>query len=81
MKKLHALALGYATALVAALTMLFLGIAGNLGFYSGAVEMMVQWHMFFSLSFGGIIAGVIEASVISFVFMYLLGWFYNRLAK
>ncbi|PIR73181.1 MAG: hypothetical protein COU40_03920 [Candidatus Moranbacteria bacterium CG10_big_fil_rev_8_21_14_0_10_35_21] len=61
--------------------MLFLGISGNLGIYTGAVKMMEQWHMFFSLSIGGIIAGIIEAAVISFVFAYILGQIYNKLLQ
>lgn len=77
--KLNALVLGYAAAIVAAIIMLLLGILGNLGIYTGAVDMMIQWHMFFSLSIGGIIAGMIEAAIISFVFAYIFGWFYNRL--
>jgi hypothetical protein len=65
-------------AAVSALTMLILGILGNFGVYGGAVEMMRQWHMFFSLSVGGIIAGMLEAASISFVFIFILGWLYNR---
>jgi len=78
--KLNALALGRAAAIVAAVIMLLLGILGNLGIYAGAVDMMRQWHMFFSLSIGGIIAGMIEAAIISFVFVYFFGWLYNKLA-
>ena len=78
--KLNALALGCAAAIVAAVIMLLLGILGNLGIYTGAVDMMRQWHMFFSLSIGGIIAGMIEAAIISFVFVYFFGWLYNKLA-
>lgn len=74
----NALALGFAAAIVAAVIMLLLGILGNLGIYTGAVEMMRQWHMFFSLSIVGIIAGMIEAAVISFVFVYIFGWLYNK---
>ncbi|HDZ54640.1 MAG TPA: hypothetical protein ENI19_03200 [Candidatus Nealsonbacteria bacterium] len=59
--------------------MLLLGILGNLGMYTGAVEMMQQWHIFFSLSIGGIIAGIIEAAVISFILIYKFGWLYNKL--
>lgn len=79
MGKLNSLAFGYAGAIVSALAMLLLGILGNLGIYSGAVNMMGQWHMFFSLGVLGIIAGMIEAAVISFVFMYAFAWVYNRL--
>jgi len=77
--KLNALVFGYATALIAAIIMLALGILGNLGIYLGAVEMMEQWHMFFSLSFLGIVGGMIEAVIISFIFAFLFGSFYNRL--
>jgi len=47
--KLNALAFGITAAIVSALSMLILGILGNWGIYTGAVEMMIQWHMFFSL--------------------------------
>jgi hypothetical protein len=57
-----------------------LGIFGNLGIYMGAVEMMRQWHMFFSLTLTGIIAGMIEAAIIYFIFAYLFGIFYNKFA-
>ena len=76
--KLNSLALGYAATLISALLMLLLGILGNLGIYSGAVEMMQSVHMFFDLSVLGIITGMIEAAVISFVFVYLFGWTYNK---
>lgn len=76
--KLNPSALGYAAAATAAIGMLLLGILGNLGWYVGAVGMMRQWHMFFSLSFGGILSGMIEAAVISYIFGYLFGWFYNK---
>jgi len=79
--KLNALALGYASAITSAFGMFLLGIAGNIGIYEGATEMMRQWHMFFSLSFFGIIAGMIEAGIIGFVFAYILGWTYNKMLK
>jgi len=78
--KLRPLALAGSAAIVAAIVMLLLGILGNLGVYKGAVEMMQQWHMFFSLSIGGIIAGMFEAAVITFVFVYLFGFLYNKLS-
>ncbi|TFH41253.1 MAG: hypothetical protein E4G94_08260, partial [ANME-2 cluster archaeon] len=61
--------------------MLLLGVFGNLGIYTGAVEMMQQWHMFFSLSIVGIIAGMIEAAIIGFVFAYAFGWIYNKFTR
>lgn len=77
--KLNVFAFGAAAAIVAAIGMLILGILGNLGIYSGAVSMMSQWHMFFSLTPLGILAGMVEAAVITFVFIYLFGWIYNKL--
>ncbi len=73
-------ALGYAGAIVSAIGMLLLGILANLGIYVNAAKMMEQWHMFFSLSFAGILGGMIEAAVISFIALYALAWFYNRLS-
>jgi hypothetical protein len=74
------LALAGAAAIVAAVIMLLLGILGNIGVYTGAVEAMQQWHMFFSLSIGGIIAGMFEAVVITFIFVYLFAFLYSKLA-
>lgn len=77
-EKLNSLAFGAAAAIVAALSMLILGIFGNIGVYQGAVGMMTQWHMFFTLTPLGIITGMIEAAVISFVSFYIFGWVYNK---
>ena len=74
------LALSGAAAIVAVIVMLLLGILGNIGVYTGAVEMMQQWHVFFSLSIGGIIAGMLEAGVVTFIFVYLFGLIYNKFA-
>lgn len=79
--KLDELALGYASAIISAVSMLLLGILGNVGIYTGAVEMMRKWHMFFSLGIVGIITGMIEAAIISFVFAYAFGWIYNKFTK
>lgn len=79
-KKLNSLALGSSGAVVSAAVMLLLGVLGNLGIYNGAVEMMVKWHMFFSLSPIGIIAGMAEAAAISFVILYAFGILYNKIA-
>lgn len=77
--KLNAIALGIAAALIAAVIMLLLGILGNLGIYMGAVRMMEEWHMFFNLTPLGIIGGIIEAAIISFIFVYAFGLAYNWL--
>jgi hypothetical protein len=76
--KLNSLAFGITAAIVSALSMLILGILGNIGLYEDAVYMMSQWHMFFTLTPFGILAGMIESAVISFVFFYIFGGIYNR---
>ncbi len=77
--KLNVFAFGAAAAIVAAIGMLILGLLGNLGIYSGAVSMMSQWHMFFSLTPLGILTGMVEAAVITFVLIYIFGLIYNKL--
>jgi hypothetical protein len=79
--KLNSLAFSVSAAIVSALSMLILGILGNMGLYKGAVEMMTQWHMLFSLTPFGILTGTIEATVITFVFFYIFGWIYNKLVN
>lgn len=78
---LHAHALASSGAIVAAASMLLLGIGANIGIYVGAAEQMAKWHMFFSFSFGGIIAGMIEAAIITYVFLYAFAWVYNRMLE
>jgi len=79
--KLNPWAFGGAAAIVAAIGMLLLGILGNIGIYTGAVEMMSGWHMFFSLTFWGILGGMVEAAIITFVFSALLAWVYDMFVK
>lgn len=79
-ERLNSLALGYAGAIISALCMLLLGIFGYINFYMGAVSMMQQWHMFFSVTPLGIITGMIEAAIIGFIFAYAFGWVYNKFA-
>ena len=78
--KMNTLAFGLAAAITAAFSMLVLSVAGKLGVYTGAVEMMSQWHMFYSLTPLGIITGMAEAAIISFVFFTLFAWIYKLLA-
>ena len=81
MKTIHAMYLGYAGAFVSAIVMLVMGILGNLGFYTQAVSMMEEWHILFSLSVLGIIGGMFEAAIISFLVLYLFAVVYNWLLR
>ncbi|WP_231554289.1 hypothetical protein [Halobellus rufus] len=67
-----------AAATVAAVIMLLLGLFGAIGVYEGGVEMMEQWHLFFTPTPAGTIAGILEAVVITGVFTYLFAELYNR---
>lgn len=78
---LDALAFGAAAAAVSAIAMLALGILGGLGLYIGAVEMMQRWHLLFSPTPVGTIAGMAEAALVSFVVAWLLGSLYNAFAQ
>ena len=79
MKTLNALALGYAGAIISAGSMLVMSLLAKAGLYTGATMHMAEWHMFFSLSLGGIIGGMIEAAVITFVILYAFAILYNWL--
>ena len=79
-QRLNIHAFGSAGAVVAAVGMLLLGIGANVGIYESAAQQMAKWHLFFSPSFGGIIAGMIEAAIISYASLYLLAWVYNRMS-
>ncbi len=58
--------------------MLVLSIVGRLGYGSGAVAVMAAFHIGYSLSVAGIIIGIIEGAIASFVYGYLIAYFYNR---
>jgi len=79
--KLNVLVLGYAGAVLSALTMLLLSIGANIGIYAVAAEQMAQWHMFYDTGVVGTITGMIEAAIISFVGLYVFGTIYNKLVK
>ncbi len=79
-QKLNAKAWGYSLAILSGVGMLLMGVLGNLGIYLTGVEAMKQWHLFFDLSFIGIVAGIIEAGLFSFVFGWLFAIVYNKFA-
>ncbi len=77
-EKLNTLALGYSIAILSALWMFIIGILGKFGVALKAVESMQSYHIFFSLSIGGIIAGIIEGAIAGFVIGYLIAYIYNK---
>lgn len=76
--RLDPLPFAAAAATVAAVIMLLLGLFGMIGVYEGGVEMMEQWHLFFTPTPAGTIAGILEAVIITGAFIYLLAELYNR---
>jgi len=78
-KTLNELNFGFAGAIISGISMLLLGIFGNLGVYTGAVNSMMERHMFFSLSFSGVIFGIIEGTIIGFIAFYFFALIYNKL--
>lgn len=63
------------------LVMVVLWILGNVGLYVSAVESMIAWHMFFDLTFVGLMTGAIEAAVISLLAVYSFVWIHNVLTR
>ncbi len=81
MENFNEKALACSGAILAGISMLVLGIGWNVGFYVTAAEQMAKWHMFFDKSILGIITGMVEAAVITFITLYIFGYFYNKLNK
>ncbi|MBU0531638.1 MAG: hypothetical protein ABIG32_02610 [Candidatus Uhrbacteria bacterium] len=75
----HAHKLGLAGAVVSALSMLLLSLGNAVGLYVGATTQMQAWHMFYTPTVGGTITGMIEAAIITYIFLFVLAWLYNRM--
>ena len=80
-KKLAPKQLAVTFAIWSALFMLILWLLANMGVYVSATEMMVNWHMFFNLTFTGLVAGMVEAAVVSFLLVYVFVWIYNQVGE
>lgn len=77
MDRLSVKGLGLSLGIFSALCMLVLGVLGNLDVYMGAVEVMSQFHEFFSLSFVGILLGMIEGFIGGVILGAGIAYFYN----
>ncbi|WP_263790036.1 hypothetical protein [Salinibacter sp.] len=69
--------LGLGLALLSSLSMLVLGLFGLIGVYEGAVQMMVDFHLFFSVDAVGILTGILEGAFWGYVMGALTAVFYN----
>lgn len=70
-------ALALSLALLSGLCMLILGLFGLMGIYEGAVQMMADWHLFFSADAVGILTGILEGAFWGYVLGGLTAVFYN----
>ena len=80
MKNLSPNALGLSLGILAAVHMLAISLAAMSGYYTGAYEAMKVWHMFYDLTAVGVLGGILEAFVWSYIAGAVFGWMYNRLA-
>lgn len=78
--KINSYALGYTLAILSAICMLLISIAGKLGFGLDAVGIMQKFHFMYSLTPGGIIGGMAEAALWGLLSGFLVGWLYNKFA-
>jgi hypothetical protein len=76
---LNAIAFGAAAAIIAALIMLIIGVLSSFGIYTKPAMMMSEWHLFFSPTPLGVVAGMVEAAIITFVFTYFFIVLYNNI--
>ena len=80
-KKLKSKQLAVTFAIWSALFMLVLWLLANMGLYVSAAEQMSKWHVFFNLTFTGLIAGMIEAVIVSYALVLVFVWVYNWVGK
>lgn len=81
MKELNPKAIGLSAGILSGVCMLIIGILATFGVYMEAFEAMKVWHIWFDATVIGIIAGIVEAFILSFVAGYLFAWLYNKMNK
>lgn len=80
-KKLESKQLAVTFATWSALFMLVLWLLANMGLYVSAAEQMAKWHVFFNLTFTGLVVGMIEAAITSYVLILAFMWIYNQVGE
>ena len=73
MKKLNPNAVGLSIAILSVACMLLISILANFGIYMDGFEMMKAWHVWYDLTLIGVILGMLEAFIFSYVAGYLFG--------
>ncbi|KKW44681.1 MAG: hypothetical protein UY95_C0021G0004 [Parcubacteria group bacterium GW2011_GWA2_56_7] len=77
--KLDAHKFALASALTSALFMILLSLGGGVGMYRNAMTQMQSMHMWYAPTFGGTITGLIEAAVVTYIFVWVAVSIYNAL--
>ncbi len=72
--------LGISLALISGICMLLLSLLGLAGYMQEAVNMMQVWHLGYQLTFIGILIGIVEAAVLSYVAGWLTALLHNKFA-
>ena len=79
--KLDAHKLALASALTSALFMVLLSLGSGMGLYQSMATQMQSYHMWYAPSFGGTLTGLIEAAVITYIFVWIAVSIYNKMAE
>ena len=79
--KLDANKLALASALTSALFMVLLSLGSGMGLYSNATMQIQSIHMWYAPTFGGTLTGLIEAAVITYIFVWIAVSIYNKMAE
>ncbi|MDP2691273.1 MAG: hypothetical protein Q8O95_02615 [bacterium] len=79
MKTLNVNAFGLSLAVFGALGMLIMALLAMAGYYTEAWDLMAQFHVLADLTVLGVIGGMIEAALWSYVSGVLVAWVYNRI--
>lgn len=80
MAKLNSHGLGLASAVLAGLGMLIMGLLAIAGIYMEAFQVMKAFHFGFDATAVGVLIGVVEAAVVSYIGGYLFGFVYNKVS-
>lgn len=76
-KKLCPVSLGLSGAAVGILFVVVVGVLGSFGFFKEMIEMVQKMHPSFVLTVGGVAVAAVVVGVKSFIYFFLLAWFYD----
>ena len=79
--KLDAHKLASASALTSALFMVLLSLGSGLGMYRTMATQMQSYHMWYTPTFGGTLTGLIEAAILTYIFVWIAASIYNAMVE